>query len=363
MTLLRLLAVGDITLETGNDKAPFAGITPILRSKDLLFGNLETVLSRQKDAVQKAISLISGPDAIVHLKEAGFDVLNIANNHILDSGTQGFVDTLNALRSHGIGYIGGGDGRAGESNVLIERNGVSVGFLGYYTYGERCGDLNVRVNRLDRCRIIQDIEDLKSRCHVVVVSLHWGIERVHYPSPEQIEMARALVDAGAHLIIGHHPHVVQALEKYSHGLIAYSLGNRQFPVSEDDRRPERRRKTDESLILEVVFDSGGIESYRVIPIWIDHDFVPQIADKESAAKMLLFLNTITRPVTNGEITRRWWFEEIAGEYLAGNWRSFVVRIKKYGLRHLFQCLKWLISPFVLRCYMGWLRAKIRGSRR
>ena len=75
--------------------------------------------------------------------------------------------------------------------------------------------------------------------------------------------------------------------------------------------------------------------------------------------MLSFIDRISQPIIEGKVNEKWWFEEIAKEHLAGNMKSWIVRIKKYGIKHLLQCIKWLISPFIVKCYLGLLRRRIR----
>ncbi len=98
MSTVRLMAVGDISLHTGNNKHPFDDIRDVFRSKDILFGNLETVLSDQGEKALKAVVLHSPPEKVRYLKDAGFDILNIANNHIMDKGVEGFDETLKVLK-------------------------------------------------------------------------------------------------------------------------------------------------------------------------------------------------------------------------------------------------------------------------
>jgi len=109
---------------------------------------------------------------------------------------------------------------------IIEKNDVRLGFLGYCKKGEYTAtDSTSGAALFDEEIIKEDIRSIKNKVDFVVLSLHWGIELSEYPSPEQVEMAHRLVDAGAEVIIGHHPHVLQGIERYKRGLIFYSLGN------------------------------------------------------------------------------------------------------------------------------------------
>ena len=360
MNRVSLLAVGDISLITKNNKHPFEPLLEIFKEKDILFGNLETVLSNREAALEKSVTLHASPEDVRYLKDAGFNVLNVANNHILDLGKGGFSDTLDMLKENGISFVGGGNKKYNQTHAIIDANGVSLGFLGYYTYG--FSYRGIIINGIDEKEVIRDIANLKTACNVVVVSLHWGIENVFYPSPEQIEGARSFIDAGAAIVLGHHPHVVQGVEEYGGGLIAYSLGNFQFPFNSEACSAKIDMKTDLAIMLDLNIEKNGLESYEIIPIRIDDCFVPYLCNEQQRENMMALISAITRPITNGRLDRRVWFEEIAGEYLAGNWQSFLLRIKRFGGVHIWQFIKWLVSPFVLKCYLACIRKKIAGQK-
>lgn len=359
---MRLLAVGDIALSTSDGSSPFSNIAPALENKDILFGNLETVISPQSDIAQKSRVMLSSPTAADYLTEVGFNVLNVGNNHTFDAGEPGFLETITVLEQKGIRFVGGRRGSRNERDVIFERDGLKVGFLGYYVYGERHNAETPALNPIERKDNERDIRSLKSRCDLVVVSLHWGIEKAFYPSPLQIEIARSYIDCGATIILGHHPHVLQAVESYNGGLIAYSLGNFQFPLFDKEFRDDDAKGTDKSIILSVELGKEGIRSYELIPIVIDDSHRPILADMPLRARILGDLDSISVRVSGNEITWSMWFEQIAEGYLSENWNSFKMRIRKYGIGHLMQCIRWLISPFVLKCYLGLIRSKLRGRR-
>lgn len=227
MSYIKLFAVGDISLQVKNNKHPFRNVKDILREKDILFGNLETVLSKSGNFAEKAVLLFSNPQKVKYLKDVDFDVLNIANNHILDLGMAGFHRTLTSLRENKLDFIGANDSPELKYKIQ-EKNGVKIGFSGYANSGCALTGNYVWVNKIEEDSIIKDIYFLKAKCDFVIISLHWGIENVFYPSPEQINLAHKFIDAGATLVLGHHTHVIQGIEQYKHGLIAYSLGNFQF---------------------------------------------------------------------------------------------------------------------------------------
>jgi len=354
---VKLLAVGDISLQTRNNRHPFEKVKQILASKDFLFGNLETVLSTQGEKAQKAVLIYSPPERVECLKDADFDIINIANNHIMDLGIEGFTETLRTLNESNLTFIGASN-RPEPNWAIMEKGGVKLGFLGYYEGGFSLPEKGVWINRIELADITRDIESIKPKCNFITVSLHWGFEKVFYPSPKQIDLAHRLIDAGATVVLGHHPHVIQGIEKYKGGVIAYSLGNFQFGFNAIECQTERNKRANQSIVLLLEIGKDGLESYETIPLKIDEDFIPSPVTREEQEEMLHFISEISQPLNSGNLSEKWWFEEIAAEYLSGNTKSFIIRVKKYGVRHLLQGMIWLISPFCLRCYVAIIRRRL-----
>ena len=349
--MLELVAVGDISLACAEGCDPFEGVARYLRAGDIVFGNLETGLCDPGAEVEKEIVLRAGPGMAVYLHRAGFTILNVANNHALDLGPAGLSQTLANLREHNIRFVGAGSRLSARQHEIVERNGLRIGFLGYYETGRAYSLYHDFINRIDPDTILRQLQSLRQQCSVAVVSLHWGIEYARYPSPAQIELAHALIEGGATLVLGHHPLVVQGIEEYKSGLIAYSLGSFQFRP----RREEARR----SFILRVGIGARGVEQYKLIPVRIDEENRPRMVCSEARREMLRFVEQLSGPVRQGRVTERWWFEQAAGVYLHRNLQAWVVRIRKYGFRHLLQFMRWLASRFTIKCYLGFLRSRVR----
>jgi len=333
-------------------------VREILKNKDILFGNLETVLSNRGKKAEKAVVLCSPPEKVSYLEDAGFDVLNTANNHIMDSGVEGFHDTLEVLRKVGLAFVGANDEPA-KDHVILKKQGIRLGFLGYMEGGFELPENNVWINRLEPADIMRDIELIKEQCDFVIVSLHWGIENVFYPSSKQIELAHRLIDYGATVLLGHHPHVIQGIEEYKDGLIAYSLGNFQFEFNPKECIGKREKRTNQSIILSLEIEKNGLKDYDTIPVKIDRDFVPYIMNERERKEILDFVLKISNLIVRKQVNEKKWFEEISEEYLCNNMKSWIVRIKRYGIKHLLQCIRWLLSPFVIRCYIGFLAKRLR----
>jgi poly-gamma-glutamate capsule biosynthesis protein CapA/YwtB (metallophosphatase superfamily) len=340
---IRLVAVGDISLRTTCEGSPFQHVETALRDKDILFGNLETVLSEQGVEQEKVVNIHTSPDKARYLCGAGFDIVNIANNHIMDLGQEGFDETLEVLTSNKIHFVGAGNRIHPERSVIIEKKGKRFGFLGYTNSGFNSN--GIFLSDLKERDIIADIKGLKDKCDHVIVSLHWGVENVFYPAPKQIRLARRLIDSGAALLLGGHPHFVQGIERYGHGLIVYSLGNFQF-------HSLGAPATSESMIFAINFDGPEIGSYELYPVLIGHDYLPRPVSGIEAERLSRRMGLISEPIVNGKLNELRWFKEIGSEYLRESTTSFMFRIRKYGAPHFIQFIRWIFSRFTMMCCVG-----------
>ena len=218
------------------------------------------------------------PDMIAGLELAGIDVVSTANNHVRDCGGHGIEYTLQWLEKHGIAAAGTGlTEDAAHAGAVLERNGTKFGFLGY-TYDQTNGnhpDLDDRVAMLEIPQMRADVASLLERADVVIVSMHAGIEYAVKPHPQQVTFARAAIDAGARVVVGHHPHVVQPWERYRNGVIYYSLGNLVFDQFQ-------RAETQRGALGQVVFAGHNLERAEMIPVNIVKT-VPRVAAAAAGA--------------------------------------------------------------------------------
>ncbi|MGE5293760.1 MAG: CapA family protein [Solirubrobacterales bacterium] len=351
MQTLDLIAVGDISLARSNGRMPFEHVVRYLRTGDIVFGNLECVLCDPGRSAQKEITFRAPPARVEYLRQAGFTIVNLANNHTLDFGPMGLTQTCSVLREQGIPFIGVGGGNPADGHQIVERRGVKVGFLGYGE-ADACkvrGD--VFVNSVRRRTILDHLHYLRPRCDVLIVSLHWGLEYVRYPSPDQVELARTLAAEGVNLVLGHHPHVVQGVERVGSSLIVYSLGS--FHI-----RPLRGEGTRESCMLHVRINRRGIDRYRLIPVQLDDADLPHVVRGHTRRKISRLIGEISAPIREGRITENWWFEQAAPIYLSGHLAAWMKRIRQYGPRHFVQFVRWLVSGFTVKCYLGYLRKRV-----
>lgn len=201
----------------------------LLKNSDIAFANLEGTASDQGKDLGNLYSFRMDPEVIPALAGAGFDVLSLANNHVGDWGRAAFVDTLGRLKENEIRATGAGLTEAeAEQPLIIEKYSQKIGFLGFSDVGpqwleaagEKPGLLLASDPRFDEI-----IQNAAGQVDHLVVSFHWGDEYKTIHNDRQEHLARRAVDAGARLVIGHHPHVVQDTEVYKNSFIAYSLGN------------------------------------------------------------------------------------------------------------------------------------------
>ncbi|WKL05149.1 CapA family protein [Paenibacillus amylolyticus] len=217
---------------------PFAKLGRLFKDDDLTIGNLETPITLGgTGAANKTYVYKSSPKALAAMASAGFDAVNLANNHILDQGVEGLVDTLTYLKEYGIAHTGAGMNRdEAYAPAYLERKGMKIALLGFSTlYRKRVGRRKVIVLAWLKPMIpqgaVQAIQDARKKADLVIVVAHWGEERVSTPNSDQTRLAHEFVDAGADLVIGGHPHVLQGLEYYKGKWIAYSTGNFIFSRS------------------------------------------------------------------------------------------------------------------------------------
>jgi len=269
---LTLVAVGDIMLARGVAKAieregpgyPFSATAEITRAADLAVANLECALSRDATALVKRYSFKADPACAEGLKNAGFDILSLANNHTLDCGRAGLLDTMAALDAHGLRWVGAGrDAAAAEAPLIVECKGLRLAFLAWTAV--QCEGVIYREDApgaavYDPEQAEAAVRAARKRADIVIVSLHWGLEFTREPAEEQRRVAHRLIDAGADLIIGHHAHTPQPVERFRKGVIAYSLGNFVFDAPTDRAR--------HGLILRCELGPHGVGRVETIPTTI-----------------------------------------------------------------------------------------------
>lgn len=269
---LWMRAVGDIQLDRGIERAYMAadlgallaGARVSLRAPDLTFANLESTVAHAGRHEGRPIAFRAHPNALLLLVDAGFDVLSLANNHSYDYGRAALVETAARLRRLGLHPVGV-DEQPGETNrarplpEIVWVKGRRLAFLAYATFAFTDALTTDRPESL--LRMQKEIHAARAQADRVYVSFHWGVEYVHAPVEQQRVIGKAAIDAGADLVIGHHPHVFQGVEFHRGKPIVYSLGNFVF----DQPWPHTR----EGLMLDVRQTEDEPPEIRLYPVRID----------------------------------------------------------------------------------------------
>ncbi|HSF80021.1 MAG TPA: CapA family protein [Anaerolineales bacterium] len=278
-----LVAVGDLMLGRGMASRPrvFAQVAPELRSADLTLGNFEGAIplaeanpaDQPADPAYEAYRLLIPASAAEELQSAGFDLVSLANNHSLDAGEAGLANTQAALEAAGVTPLGAEFDQAGTRLFTLRQiKGLNIAFLAFNRVSLPSlptGNLSPAIHAHQAVEAISELIRLaRAQAEVIIVSLHWGVEYQLQANPAQKEMARALLQAGADLVLGHHPHVAQEIEISQAGeeddpgraqLVAYSLGNFAFDQGWDETR--------QGLALRIYLDKQGLRAVQALPVW------------------------------------------------------------------------------------------------
>lgn len=262
---ITIALVGDIlpaarVLELMNKNGydyPYREAKEILSAADITAGNLESAITnRGSEAKDKQYLFRAPPETLPAIKEAGFDYLSLANNHTLDYGWEGLQDTMDYLDDAELQHSGSGnDDREAFTPAYIERKGMTVAIISVtrvVPVTEWKADRNHAgvAEAYSTDRTVTAIEAAKENADLVVVMVHWGVERSETPVAHQTDLAYQFVDAGADLVVGSHPHVLQGFESYKGKWIAYSLGNFVFSTTAST-------KTSETGVLNAECDKAG----------------------------------------------------------------------------------------------------------
>lgn len=297
-----LLAVGDIMLSRSvadriREKGaayPFEKVRDFLKTGDIVFGNLENPIIAGRRIKPLEMSFRVDPGLESELQKAGFTILSLANNHIPNFGSDGVLSTIKLLDTAGIFSVGAGkDAERAYAPVFFTKKDIRFAFFAYndpsvVPRSYKATRAHPGTAFLDMKKMRTGIEGAKKNADIVIVSLHAGREYVHIADATQKKFSRAAIDFGADLVIGHHPHVVQNVERYHNGVIVYSLGNFVFDQMWS-------RKTREGAILKARISKEGVEGIDFIPIVIEDYAQPRIVTGKEAKQVLTPLGAYHLP--------------------------------------------------------------------
>lgn len=297
---LSVLAVGDIMVggrarrrlaQRGADY-PFQAILPLLRRGTIVLGNLEAPFARKARKQPRNYPYRMQPRLAVMLGQAGIHMVTLANNHLLDCGRAGVLETLDALSQAGVVPVGAGvNEQAAHAPAIREAGRWRVGVLGYY-WNRRCAATRrLPGSAMDTPAALEaDICGLRKRVDWVIVTFHWGVPYVREPLPTDCEKARFAIDCGAAAVIGHHPHLIQPLEIYRGCPIFYSLGNCVMGSG---------NSLAEGLAVGLGFDEDRLRVY-LYPLYVKNrdprvDYQPKVLGGRSAEQLLRRLGGMSGP--------------------------------------------------------------------
>lgn len=288
---------------------PFEDVAPIFRNADLAFVNLETSVSERGESEKpEGYGFRTDPADLAVYREAGIDLVSLANNHTRDYGTDAFADTIRHLGESGIDQVGAGETLSEAARLAVyELNGIKVGFTAcnminmnptWYAREDRAGICCV--DFADCADYLGRIAEYDRLCDVLFVSVHWGIEYTNAATEEQTAFAHLLCDNGADVILGCHPHVLQPIERYRESVIFYSLGNFLFYKMDDD--------AGKTAVFEIEIGRDGFRGGRLSPVFIQYCKSNLLPESDPMYEEILTLvRTISAPCgvsvgEKGEIT-------------------------------------------------------------
>lgn len=258
----------------------FEAIRSKLVEYDYVIANLESPFTDlDRSLVCKAIHIKSDPINIELLKYLGVDAVSLANNHIFDYGKHGYRSTVAALKEAGIGHFG----TCGQT-LQFEKGRERILLGGFCCLSAHPSRANSRgVNALRYSSVQKFFQRARGQNALPILSVHWGEENIHYPSEDHVRLARLLAKRQSYILHGHHPHVVQGVERYKESLLAYSLGN--FCTDQHVSRSVKNmvvansKSNRRSFILGVTIDGGKIVNSKIIPT-IDNGRAIDIGGRE-----------------------------------------------------------------------------------
>ncbi len=296
---ITLVAVGDINLGrkagriilAGDVDYAFAKTRDIISAADIAFGNLESTISEQNGVTQNGVWCFTAPPVAAEtLAHAGFDVVSLANNHVWDFGKRALLETPGHLDTVGIKHAGTGENLdAAFTPAIIDIKGTRIAFFSatrIFNFGGAEHEAFTYTAWADMEHLRPAIEKVRGDVDLIIVAAHWGAEYQDRPADETVKFAHEMVDAGADIILGGHPHVPQGIERYNNGFIIYSLGNFAYHQTTEHSVWKTR-----SVILKLTLTKDGVKSYEMIPVTCG--FQPAVAEGELASEILAHMATIS----------------------------------------------------------------------
>ncbi len=280
--------VADMIRRHHDRNFPFAKVESFLHRGDVVFGNLECALTPGRRIRPHEMVFRGNPALAPVLRRAGFTLLSLANNHSPNFGPRGLRNTMRALRGAGIAWAGAGEDAAeAAAPAVLEVKGQRLTLLAYNSPDVvpafyAAGPHHAGTNFMNIARMRRAVKAAKRAGGFVIVSMHAGDEYHRRPDRRQIEFAHAAIDAGADLVIGHHPHVIESAERYHGKYIFYSLGNFIF-----DQMFSRATRL--GLVVEAWIGGNRVKRLKLDAVWIRDYAQPELLPARPAPRALASL--------------------------------------------------------------------------
>lgn len=355
--LVRMCAVGDIMFSgrVGTNLRSSAGlfeeIAPVLEEADISFGNLESPLTGE---IAPRGLFSASMEGAAYLKENGFNLIHLANNHVYDYGQSGLAVTINALRAENLIPLGVGDDlTAVRALVRTDINGIRIGWLG-------CGRTLVTQSNsgpnyweFNEQELYDAVNNNRKNVDVLIVSIHIGLMYMDYPRPEHKEMAEKLMASGVDLILMHHAHVLQGVQITSeHRVCCYNLGNFVCDWTEGKvKTPVMVREQNEGAVFLFTLGQHGVGGIIALPIWTGDDCKVHWAIGKRGLDILNRLTRITHDLERNfvsafkrqraERNTKGIIKVILFHVIHGNLLFVLESLKKTRLEHVGMLMRWL----------------------
>lgn len=374
---LRLFVSGDIIWERDlmafllgqPPEHPFGELRRLWEGAELVFAQLETVFGPREGAQmwepEKRISYLTDPALIPHFVAGGFNLACLASNHTMDHGLGPIEFTRARLGKAGIATSGSGATlAAARQPALLQAKGRTVALLSYATDdpNSNAGEKTPGNAPFRRQLVIEDVLRARQKAEFVFVSVHKGREFVDFPAPEHQADCRAIVDAGADLVLGHHPHFLQGLEwrrrpDGRQAAIFYSLGSLLVdyePFLSQAELALFRRSQQNNAVFEIALDARGVAGVQATPVRQTADWRVRLETPDEAAQTLANFEWCSHPLNHARPCTKFWVT--GGPYLAIQYPSIWMHLKRRP-SYLGSALRWWFREETFRLHWGQLFAR------
>jgi len=357
----KLYFVGDLSLAGWSNNVSDSFSTTCHRwqdltnQADLTVANLESCLIENGRECDRFMAAYQSDYS--KISESGIDVFSLANNHILDCGEESLDFTQTYLHETGIKTVGAGKNiKEAAAPLVITKSGKRIGIISttdathYKAKKHRAG-----ISPLSLRRMKKSIKGIIDDVDLVVLCIHSDLEFTNYPAPWKVRLSRQLAQAGADIIVHHHPHTLQGIEIYEGTLIAYSLGNFVFPVRGKEYMENRDGNVDESVILEVNVNFTGSDdkniSYKLIPTIIGKDNLTKFAEDSKAENIIRNMSEYSDYLGNSKKLRKMYLQLCLKQAKNFIWGTYYTLCKSGTL----STYKYLRTHFSTKMHRNWMR--------